>query len=321
MGPVAGANAVDRERRRADRAVRSSSTRPEPTVEWCRGRSIGRSPRWPPRRRRSRPASTGTTITVTARDANNNLIGGATVTLASTGSGNTFGSTTLTTGTSGATLGKATTTYTSTKAEAKSISAEITASGVTVDADAGRGDGEWRARRRGDVDGDGVPATVTGLANGSTITITVKDANGNPVSGTAPWRCHLSEARRARCFPDPSRPPTRPAQTTARCSQIHHRRSLHGPGDDRRRPDDHADSRRVDVPALVRERHQGGIFDTPFNLGGAGVTTPCSSCHLPDRQRPGCPISASRTSPTLTTRDSSSSRATRPQPADQGAAA
>ena len=41
--------------------------------------------------------SPGTTITVTARDANNNRIGGATVTLASTGTNFTFESTSLTT--------------------------------------------------------------------------------------------------------------------------------------------------------------------------------------------------------------------------------
>jgi len=126
--------------------------------------------------------SSGTTITVTARDAQNNLIGGATVTLASTGSNFTFGTTTLTTGTNGATLGKASTTYTSTKAESKSISAQISVGGVSVTPAAAV---VTVVPGSPSAAGSTVAGTspVIGLGNTSTITVTVKDANGNPISG------------------------------------------------------------------------------------------------------------------------------------------
>jgi adhesin/invasin len=66
-------------------------------------------------------------ITVVARDASNNLIRGATVTLSSSGSDNTFApSATLTTDANG----QAVFTFSSTTAEPKSISATISAGGA-----------------------------------------------------------------------------------------------------------------------------------------------------------------------------------------------
>jgi len=67
----------------------------------------------------------GSTITVTARDASNNPITDATVVLSSTGTGNSFTATGLTDGS-----GQATSTFTSTKAENKVISATI--NGVAI---------------------------------------------------------------------------------------------------------------------------------------------------------------------------------------------
>jgi hypothetical protein len=129
----------------------------------------------------------GTTITVTARDGDNNLIGGAAVTLSSSGSNFAFGSTSLTTGTNGLTLGKATTTYTSTKAEIKSISAQITAGATTASPAAAA---VTVAAGAPAAAASTVVATtpVIGLVNNgvpskSTVTITVKDVNSNPVSG------------------------------------------------------------------------------------------------------------------------------------------
>jgi hypothetical protein len=124
----------------------------------------------------------GTTITVTARDADNNLIGGAAVTLSSNGSNFAFGSTSLTTGPNGPTLGKATTTYTSTKAEAKSISAQITA-GATMVTPAPATVTVTAGAPSATVSTVAATTPVIGLANQSTVTITVMDANGNPVSG------------------------------------------------------------------------------------------------------------------------------------------
>ncbi len=71
--------------------------------------------------------SGSSTITVTARDGSNNLISGAGVTLSSTGSGNTF------TPSSGTTNGSGvfTSTFTSTVAEGKTISATINGTGIT----------------------------------------------------------------------------------------------------------------------------------------------------------------------------------------------
>ncbi|HET9707420.1 MAG TPA: Ig-like domain-containing protein [Gemmatimonadales bacterium] len=66
-------------------------------------------------------------ITVTARDASNNLLSGSSVTLASTGSGNTFTPSSGTTNGSG----QFTSTFTSTVAEGKTISANIDGTAIT----------------------------------------------------------------------------------------------------------------------------------------------------------------------------------------------
>jgi Big-like domain-containing protein len=127
--------------------------------------------------------SSGTTITVAARDADNNLIGGADVTLSSTGSNDTFGSTSLTTGTSGGTLGKASTTYTSTKAEPKSISAQITAGSLTVTPSPATVTVTPGPASASSSTVTPSPATIVGLTNTSTLSVTVKDAYLNPISG------------------------------------------------------------------------------------------------------------------------------------------
>src|SRR5205814_766478 len=122
-------------------------------------------------------AGTGTaTITVTARDANGNLISGATVVLQATGSGNTLTHPTGPTGSDG----KITGTLRSTAAEGKTISPPLNA---------------LPARRSAalTVTSSGVsaaqstvaaaPATIEAGTGTSTITVTARDANGNPISG------------------------------------------------------------------------------------------------------------------------------------------
>jgi hypothetical protein len=224
--------------------------------------------------------SSGTTITVTARDANNNLIGGADVTLASTGSNFAFGSTTLTTGVNGATLGKATTTYTSTKAEGKSISAQITASGVTVSPAAAAVTVVAGTPNAGTSTVAVSPATVTGLSNSSTVTITVKDANSNPVSGRTVTLGFVGGSTGG-IITGPFSTTNASGVTTASLSS-----STGG-------------SYQVQAtvaggsPVVITQTKtvlflisfggdiQGPIFDSPFDLGASGITTPCTSCHLP----------------------------------------
>src|SRR2546426_676964 len=67
------------------------------------------------------------TLTVTAKDANGNLVSGATVVLAATGSGNTLTQPSGTTNTSGVATG----TLSSSVAEAKTVSATINGTAVT----------------------------------------------------------------------------------------------------------------------------------------------------------------------------------------------
>ncbi|MEO7987590.1 MAG: Ig-like domain-containing protein [Gemmatimonadales bacterium] len=222
--------------------------------------------------------SAGTTITVTARDANNTLISGATVTLASTGSGNAFGSTTLTTGTSGTTLGKATTTYTSTKAEAKSISAQITAGTETVTPAAAAVTVNPGAPSAATSTVAASPGTVTGLANPSTITITVKDANGNAVGGKT---VSLSVGSAAGALiSGPFSTTNSSGQTTAsmfsNTGGAYTVQATIGGGP--------TITQTATVTFLLSFASdiQAGIFHTPFNVGAAGTTTPCTSCHLPD---------------------------------------
>jgi hypothetical protein len=122
------------------------------------------------------------TITVIARDADNNLIPGASVTLEASGTGNSFGSTSLTTGDTGPGLGKATTSFRSTKAQTKTITAHISKASpvvtppsvsVTVNAAAPNKAASTVT----------APASVVGLATAAPITVTLVDEFGNPVFG------------------------------------------------------------------------------------------------------------------------------------------
>jgi adhesin/invasin len=76
-------------------------------------------------------AGSSTTITATVRDQFNNLVGGVNVNLSSNATG-TFGDATLQTATSGANLGKASTSYTSSVAGNHTITAQIGAFNKTV---------------------------------------------------------------------------------------------------------------------------------------------------------------------------------------------
>jgi adhesin/invasin len=114
-------------------------------------------------------------ITVTARDAANNPIAGATVVLSASGSNNSFGQSSGTT----AGNGQFTTTFSSTTAESKTITATINGVAITDDATVTV------------VPGDAILSfsqQPTDAASGATITpavtVTVQDSFGNPISAT-----------------------------------------------------------------------------------------------------------------------------------------
>lgn len=119
---------------------------------------------------------TTTSLTVTVFDAHNNPINGNAVTLAASGTANTFGSSSGTTNSSGV----FTTTLKSTKAQTETITATI-ASGTTL------------TKSITFVPGAPAPNTSTIVASptsltadgtsASTLTITVLDPQGNPISG------------------------------------------------------------------------------------------------------------------------------------------
>ena len=124
-------------------------------------------------------AGSGTsTITVTAKDAGGNPLSGATVILSVTGSGNSLTQPAATTNASGVATG----TLSSTVAESKVVSA--TANGIAI---------TQTATVTVTVTGSTVSASQSIVAAAptsipagsamSTITVTAKDANGNPVSG------------------------------------------------------------------------------------------------------------------------------------------
>jgi len=118
----------------------------------------------------------GSTITVTVKDSTGKAIGGATVVLAATGSGNTLTQPAAKTNPSGVATG----TLSSTVAEAKTVSA--TANGIPLDQTA------TVAVTTGGVSPSQstVVASPTSIVVGSgtsTITVTARDAAGNPVSG------------------------------------------------------------------------------------------------------------------------------------------
>src|SRR6266540_1481528 len=125
----------------------------------------------------SLPAGAGTsTISVTAKDANGNAISGATVVLVATGSGNTLTQPGGTTDASGVATG----TLSSSVADVKTVSATINGTAVTQTATLAVTAGAISASQ------STVSASPTSLAAGSgssTITVTVRDAGGNPISG------------------------------------------------------------------------------------------------------------------------------------------
>src|SRR5204862_403935 len=127
--------------------------------------------------------SATSTITITVKDANSNPLAGQTVSITSNGTNNTLTQPGSTTDVNGQT----TATIASTTAEAKTITAHITPSyaispltplpSVTFIADPSTVSVSTSTVVRGTNN-----VTADGSAT-STITITVKDANSNPVSG------------------------------------------------------------------------------------------------------------------------------------------
>ncbi|HEY6109128.1 MAG TPA: invasin domain 3-containing protein, partial [Gemmatimonadales bacterium] len=115
------------------------------------------------------------TITVTAKDANGNAISGATVVLAATGTGNTLTQPAATTDANGVATGS----LASTVAGAKTVSAKINGTSITQTATVTVTPGPVDASQSTLA---AAPASVVPGAL-STITVTAKDANGNPISG------------------------------------------------------------------------------------------------------------------------------------------
>ncbi|HKC47668.1 MAG TPA: Ig-like domain-containing protein [Gemmatimonadales bacterium] len=116
------------------------------------------------------------TITVTAKDGSGNTISGASVSLASTGSGNSFNQSSGTTNGSGV----FTTTFTSTVAETKTISATINSTAITQTASVIVNPASSVSASKSTV----VATTSSFPAGGSSpITVTVNDGSGNPLSG------------------------------------------------------------------------------------------------------------------------------------------
>ena len=116
------------------------------------------------------------TITVTVTDTSGNPVSGATVVLAATGGGNTL---TQPTGTTDAT-GVATGTLSSTVAESKTISAAANGTAIFQTAGVTFTAGPVSASRSTVA---ASPASIPAGSSTSTITVTVKDANGNPIGG------------------------------------------------------------------------------------------------------------------------------------------
>jgi hypothetical protein len=115
------------------------------------------------------------TITVTARDASGNPINGATVVLSATGDGNTLTQPGPTDGN-----GVATGTLSSTVAEPKTVSATISGTAVTQTATVTVTAGAVSADQS-TVTAD--PTTISAGNGSSTITVTARDASGNPING------------------------------------------------------------------------------------------------------------------------------------------
>ena len=122
-------------------------------------------------------AGSGTaTITVTVRDAGGNPISGANVVLSATGTGNTIVQPSGPSDASGIVTG----TLSSTAAGSKTVSATANGTAITQTAVVSVTPGPVSSTA------STVTATPTSIAAGtetSTITVTAKDANGNPISG------------------------------------------------------------------------------------------------------------------------------------------
>jgi hypothetical protein len=128
-------------------------------------------------------ASTGSsqsTITVTARDQFLNPINGATVVLASTGTGNTFTQPAGTTNASGVATG----TFSSTVAQGKTVSATINGVGITQTATVTVNPAPVNAAQSLV---SAAPTTITASTGSSqsTITVTARDQFNNPISGAS----------------------------------------------------------------------------------------------------------------------------------------
>jgi hypothetical protein len=122
------------------------------------------------------PAST---ITVTARDASGDPISGATVVLTASGSGNTLTQPSVATDGNGVTTGS----LSSTVAEVKDVSATI--NGVAITQHAAVTVNPAASSVSASVSAVGVsPASFT-AGGSSTVTVTVRDGGGNPMSGVA----------------------------------------------------------------------------------------------------------------------------------------
>src|SRR5205823_4301129 len=116
------------------------------------------------------------TITVTARDANGNLISGATVVLQATGSGNTLTQPSGPTGADGTVTG----TLRSARTGAESVTATNNSVAVTQTAAVTVRPGSVSAAQS---TVGAAPPTIEAGTGISTITVTARDANGNPISG------------------------------------------------------------------------------------------------------------------------------------------
>src|SRR6266545_3857670 len=116
------------------------------------------------------------TITVTAQDANGNPISGATVVLAATGSGNTLTQPSERTDASGVATGA----LSSTVAEPKTVSATADGTALTQTATVSVAAGPVSASQSTVA---AAPASILPGTGTATITVTARDAGGNPVSG------------------------------------------------------------------------------------------------------------------------------------------
>ena len=123
-------------------------------------------------------AGAASTVTVTARDAGGNPVQGATVVLAASGSGNTIGQPSGATNASGVATG----TFSSTTLGDHTITATINGTAITDDAVVTVTAGAVSASRS-TVAAAPDPIQVGGVP--SVVTVTARDADGNPVSGAS----------------------------------------------------------------------------------------------------------------------------------------